>query len=133
MKVDISSVQTDREAVSNIADQAAEHSQECDTLSDLVSKIDIRRDWFTSPAQSASHEYPLESLAALFLYKHARGLSSSELIDHLITHGETAEFDLPRAPSQQLLSHVWRRRFDQSDRSLIRTAALHVRFAHDFD
>lgn len=133
MKANISSVQTDREAVSKIADQAAEYSQECDTLSGLVSEIDIRRDRLTKPAQNASHEYPLESLVSLFLYKHARGLSSSELTDYLITNGKTARFDLPRAPSQQLLSHVWRRRFSQSDRSVIRTAALHIRFAHDFD
>lgn len=133
MKLDISSVQIDDDVVSKIANQAAEHSSDCDTLSGLVSELDIRRDWFTEPAQSASREYPLESLVALFLYKHARGLSSYELINHLIKHGETAQFDLPRAPSQQLLSRVWRRRFNQSDRSVIRTAALHVRFAHDFD
>lgn len=133
MKSDISSVQINSEAASKIAEQAAERSEECDTLSSLVSALDIQRDWFTDPAQSASREYPLESLVALFLYKHARGLSSNELIDHLITQDETAEFDLPRAPSQQLLSRVWRQRFNQSDRSVIRTAALHVRFAHDFD
>jgi hypothetical protein len=133
MKVDINSVQTDRETVSKIAEQAVKHSQECDTLCDLVSRLDIQRDWFSDAGQTNASKFPLESLVALFLYKHARGISSTELIDYLIKHGETAQFDLPRAPSQQVLSYVWRRRFNQSDRSVIRTAALHIRFAHDFD
>lgn len=133
MKLDNASTQTDYQVASNLASQAEEYSSECNSLIELISELDIQRSWFTAQQQESTCKYPIEQIVPLFLYKHARELSVNELIDELITRSETSRFGLHRAPSQQLLSCIWRRELDHSDRSAIQNAALCIRVIYDSD
>ena len=135
MKPDTTSTQTGRSPVLNLAAQAEDLSSDCKSLIEITAELDIQRDWFTDRAldHASARQYPVETLVPLFLFQHARELSTTELTDWLIARGETSRFNLPRAPSPQLLSRVWQHEFSHTDRAVIRRAALHLRFIHDSD
>ncbi|MFC7195346.1 hypothetical protein ACFQL4_13025 [Halosimplex aquaticum] len=133
MKPQTNSPRTPTEVVSSIADQAENLSPNHGDLVDLVAEINIHSEWFTDSFQQERRSYALDSLVSVFLYQYAQGMSAHELVDHIIKNSLTSQLDLPRAPSQALLSQVWRNQFTQTERSVIRTAALHVKLAHDLN
>ena len=63
---------------------------------------------------------------------HAESLCERE--DHLwdVISKFSIPLDLPGVPTQQSIRYAWRNRFDSTDKSMIRKAALSVRFAHEF-
>lgn len=73
-----------------------------------------------------------DSAVAESLVVHAEALCERE--DHLwnIISKLSIPLDLPGVPTQQSIRYAWQNRFDSTDKSIIRKAALRVRFAHEF-
>jgi len=132
MKPKIRSDESEAEIVQRITEQAEQRSQDHDRLVDLVTDLDIQVEWFTDEFDSETTRYRLDSMALVCLYKFARGMSFTDVVDFLATTGEESQFGLPTVPTQQSFHYAWRNRFDSTDRSVIRKAALRVRFAHEF-
>lgn len=132
MKPTIRSDESEAEIVQQITEQAEQRSQDHDRLVNLVADLDIQADWFTDEDDNETTLYRLDSMVLVYLYKFARGMSSTDVVDFLATTGKESQFGLPTVPTQQTVHYAWRNRFDSTDRSVIRKAALGVRFAHEF-
>jgi hypothetical protein len=64
----------------------------------------------------------------MFLYQHARGFNDSELHRRLKgTAYVHIRFELGRAPTQQAINYMWRRRFSLADRQAIEATAREIR------
>src|SRR5699024_11665472 len=73
---------------------------------------------------SGRADFGFESVILLFLYQHARGFDQSEL--HRRLAGTTYVYlrlDLPRPPTQQAISYIWRNRLSLADRRTIKATA----------
>ncbi|SDD96967.1 transposase [Natrinema hispanicum] len=116
------------EIVASLAEQATNLCQDHDDLADVISGLEIEDDWFTGYAQPATATYDLEIIVSLFLYKHARGLSTAGLLDQLEKEDNgTTPFSLQQLPAASTLSHSWRNRFRQHERWVITDAADRIR------
>ncbi|WP_254278627.1 hypothetical protein [Haloarcula marina] len=132
MKAETTPDESATEIVQSIAEQAKEHSQEHDRLVDLIGDLEIQAEWFSNGLERENAHYQLDSIASVCLYKFARGMSFTDVVDFIATTGEASQFDLPTVPTQQAVHYAWRNRFDSTGRSVIRRAALRVRFVHEF-
>ena len=116
------------EIVASPAEQATILWQDHDDLADVISGLEIEDDWFTGYAQPATAKYDLEVIVSLFLYKHARGLSTAGLLRHLEeVDDDTTPFGFRELPAASTLSHLWRTRFSQDERWVITGAADCIR------
>lgn len=131
----ISPIPTDEstaEIVQCISEQAERHSQDEDRLVELVADLDIQAEWFIDDLDNETAYYSVESIASICLYKFARGMSFTSVVDFLVTTEGDSLLGLSEVPSAHTIRYAWRNRFDSTNRSVIRRAALRVRFAHEF-
>lgn len=95
------------------------------------------------PRESFSDRYPQPNMAAfefdsivvMFLYQYARGFSQIELYRRLKGAAYVwLHFELPRPPTQQAISYIWRNRLSLADRQAIKATAHAIRdVASDHD
>src|SRR5699024_8564875 len=77
---------------------------------------------------SGRADFGFESIILLFLYQHARGFDQSELHRRLAgTAYVYLRLDLPRPPTQQAISYIWRHRLSLADRRTIKATARVIR------
>lgn len=115
------------EIEASLAEQATILCQNHDDLADVISNLEIEDDWFTGYAQPAAAKYDLDAIASLFLYKHARDLSTADLLRQLRQVDGTTPFGLQELPAASTLSHSWRNRFSQDERLVITSTADRIR------
>ncbi|GAA0478786.1 hypothetical protein GCM10008985_38760 [Halococcus dombrowskii] len=91
----------------------------------MVTGLDVPRTLFSDRyPDSGRADFGFESVILLFLYQHARGFDQSELHRRLAgTAYVYLRLDLPRPPTQQAISYIWRNRLSLADRRTIKATA----------
>ncbi|MFC6764656.1 hypothetical protein [Natrinema soli] len=113
-------------AVDALVEQAEELCSLHDHITRVIAALDVSQGSFSDQyAQTSTTDFAFKSVVRMFLYQHARGFNDSEL--HRRLKGTTyvfIRFELGRAPTQQAINYMWRRRFSLADRRAI-TATAH--------
>ncbi|EMA37785.1 transposase [Halococcus hamelinensis] len=108
------------------------HNHITQVIADLDVSQEMLSDGYSRPNKS---DFTFESAILMYLYQHARGFDQSELHRRLAgTAYVYIRFDLPRPPTQQAISYIWRNRFSLADRRTIKATARAVReiaISHD--
>ena len=100
-----------------------------DHITRVVADLDVPREIFTDryPRPNKA-DFAFESVVLMYLYQHARGFDQSELHRRLAgTAYVYIRFDLPRPPTQQAISYIWRNRLSLADRRTIKATAREIR------
>ncbi|RJT07434.1 transposase [Halococcus sp. IIIV-5B] len=124
---------TNRDAPLLVPDFFAEQIKELCSLHDHVTHVIADLE---IPAETFSDKYPhpskadfeFESVVLMFLYQYVHGFDQSELYRRLAgTAYVHIRFDLPRPPTQQAISYIWRNRLSLADRRTIKATARAIR------
>lgn len=116
-----------------VADFLLEQAEELCGLHDHITRViaglDVPKETFSdrypSPGDS---DFEFEPVILMFLYQHTRGFNQSELYRRLTgTAYVYIRFELPRPPTQQAISYIWRNRLSLADRRTIEATARAIR------
>lgn len=107
-----------------------------DHITRVIARLEIPQEAFSdrySHANTATFEF--ESVVRMFLYQYARGFTQSELYRRLKGAAYVwIRFELPRLPTQQAISYIWRNRLSLADRRAIKATASAIQeVASDHD
>ncbi|WP_246391912.1 hypothetical protein [Halosimplex pelagicum] len=114
-------------------DGLVEQAEELCTLHDHITReiadLDVSESLFSDQyGRTSTTDFAFESVVRMFLYQHARGFNDSELHRRLKgTAYVFIRFELGRAPTQQAINYMWRRRFSLTDRQAIEATASEIR------
>jgi hypothetical protein len=120
---------SDTDTTPPIAEPLLEQTKELCDLHDHITRVvtglDVPRTLFSDKyPDSGRADFGFESVILLFLYQHARGFDQSELHRRLAgTAYVYLRLDLPRPPTQQAISYIWRNRLSLADRRTIKATA----------
>lgn len=120
---------SDTDTTPPIAEPLLEQTEELCDLHDHITRVvtglDVPRTLFSDRyPDSGRADFGFESVILLFLYQHARGFDQSELHRRLAgTAYVYLRLDLPRPPTQQAISYIWRNRLSLADRRTIKATA----------
>ncbi|MFC6838421.1 transposase [Halomarina ordinaria] len=114
--------------VENLAKQTEELCLIHDHITRVIAALDISGDVFSNYDNPNDATFSLEGIVKLFLYKEALEITQQETADRLRGSAFVyIRFDLCRAPSQGGISHFWRNRFTQRERTVIERSAHRIR------
>lgn len=102
----------------------------------VIANLEIPRETFSDRylhPNTATFEF--DSVIMMFLYQYARGFTQSELYRRLTGAAYVwLRFELPRPPTQQAISYIWRNRLSLADRRTIKATAHAIQdVANDHD
>ena len=120
---------TDEVAVDALVEQADQLCTIHDHITRVIAALDVSQGSFSDQyAQTSTTDFAFKSVVRMFLYQHARGFNESELHRRLKgTAYVFIRFELGRAPTQQAINYMWRRRFSLADRRAITATARQIR------
>ncbi len=99
-------------AVDTLVEQAEELCTLHDHITRVIAALNVSQGSFSDRyGQTSTTDFTFESVVRMFLYQHARGFNDSEL--HRRLEGTAyvfIRFELGRAPTQQAINYMWRRR-----------------------
>ncbi len=125
-----------RPEIDDLLEQAEElcslHNHITRVIADLSIPQEIFSDRYLRPGKA---DFEFESVILMFLYQYARGFTQSKLYRRLKGAAYIwIRFELPRPPTQQAISYIWRNRLSLTDRRTIKTTAHAVQeVASDHD
>lgn len=116
-------------AVDALVEQADELCTIHDHITRVIAALDVSQGSFSDRyGQTSTTDFAFESVVRMFLYQHARGFNDSELHRRLKgTAYVFIRFELGRAPTQQAINYMWRRRLSLADRHAIEATASEIR------
>jgi len=115
--------------VDSLVEQAEELCNVHDHITRIIANLDIPRDTFSDQySHPGQAQFDFKPVVRMFLYQHAREFNASELTRRLTgTAYVFVRFRLSRAPTQQAISYMWRRRLSLADRRQITATARAIR------
>ena len=116
-------------AVDALVEQAEALCTIHDHITRVIAALDVSQSSFSDQyGRTSTTDFAFESVVRMFLYQHARGFNDSELYRRLKgTAYVYVRFELGRAPTQQAINYMWRRRFSLADRRAIKATAREIR------
>jgi len=116
-------------AVDALVEQAEELCTLHDHITRVIANLDVLQGSFSDQyGRTSTTDFAFESVVQMFLYQYARGFNDSELHRRLKgTAYVFIRFELGRAPTQQAINYMWRRRFSLADRQAIEATAREIR------
>ncbi|WP_137685332.1 transposase [Haloarcula mannanilytica] len=116
-------------AVDALVEQAEELCTLHDHITRVIAALDVSKGSFSDQyGRTSTTDFAFESVVRMFLYQHARRFNDSELHRRLKgTAYVHIRFELGRAPTQQAINYMWRRRFSLADRQAIEATAREIR------
>ena len=115
--------------VDELVKQADELCSLHDHITRVIADLDVSKETFSDQyPHSARAEFLFEPIILMFLYQYARGFDQSELHRRLAgTAYVYIRFGLPRPPTQQAISYIWRKRLSLTDRRAVKSTAQAIR------
>ena len=117
------------QAVSSIIQQVTPLCQTHDHITRVVANLALSTNEFQDQyTQQPPNGFDFEPMVRLLLYQHICEFSATETHDRLNSWAYLViRFGLNRAPTQQTISHTWRRRLSLTDRRAIKATAASIR------